>query len=202
MMRKECCVLADPGKGRRLAFRKPRQANEVEPQNLCDPSPVDWPHGLPIAPRREDRQLNPAKIIPEATGPDHRGDSRSSQVQFQDPRGELLWIRRSCPCAVILWCIKPVLLDMLVHGFRELGIPLVTAHQGRTKIRGQRQFAVLAPDDMPEQDHSIPGQAVQVQIMASVDPVRSGAIRSGGRCSTVRSNSPSANSQNAKSRPR
>jgi hypothetical protein len=50
MIRKEGCVLADSGKQRRLAFRKPRQANEVKPRNLGDPALVDGPSGLPGAP--------------------------------------------------------------------------------------------------------------------------------------------------------
>jgi hypothetical protein len=59
---------------------------------------------------------------------------------------------------------------MLVHGLCELGVPLVPTQQGRTKIRGQGQSAVLTLDNMSEEDYPIPGQAAQVQIMASIDP--------------------------------
>ena len=55
MIRKEGCILADSGKQRRLAFRKPRQANEVKPRDLGDPALVDGPSGLPGAPCRKDR---------------------------------------------------------------------------------------------------------------------------------------------------
>ena len=53
MIRKEGCILADAGKQRRLAFRKPRQANEVKPRDLGDPALVDGPSGLPGAPAVE-----------------------------------------------------------------------------------------------------------------------------------------------------
>ena len=55
MIRKEGCILADAGKQGRLAFRKPRQANEVKPRDLGDPALVDGPSGLPGAPCRKDR---------------------------------------------------------------------------------------------------------------------------------------------------
>src|SRR6516164_5996376 len=73
------CIVPDAEQDSRLTLVQPRHSEEVQALVCGDSAVLDW-----ITVSIKDWQLHQAEVERISRCPDHRGDSRSFQVQFWD----------------------------------------------------------------------------------------------------------------------